>query len=49
MPHPRRFREIMQGMQIWKWPKLDKKQLQKLEEVLTVDVPEVMKSFDNPF
>ena len=39
----------MGRMQIWKWPKLDKKQLQKLEEVLTVDVPEVMKSFDNPF
>ena len=49
LPNPRRFREIVSGMQIWKFPKVDKKQLKALEEVLTVDLPAVMKQFDNPF
>ena len=49
MPNPRRFRDIMKGIQIWKLPKVDKKQMQMLEEVLTVDLPRVMREFDNPF
>ena len=49
LPNPRRFREIMEGMQLWKWTKVDKKQMKALEEVLTVDIPEVMRQFDNPF
>ena len=36
-------------MQLWKWTKVDKKQMKALEEVLTVDIPEVMRQFDNPF
>jgi EH domain-containing protein 1 len=49
MPNPRRFRDIMKGIQIWKLPKVDKKQMQTLEEVLTLDLPRVMREFDNPF
>jgi EH domain-containing protein 1 len=49
MPNPRRFKDIMKGIQIWKLPKVDKKQMQMLEEVLTVDLPRVMREFDNPF
>ena len=32
LPNPRRFREIMEGMQLWKWTKVDKKQMKALEE-----------------
>ena len=49
MPNPKRFREIMKGIQVWKLPKIDKKQMQALEEVLSVDLPRVMREFDNPF
>ena len=30
-------------------PKVDKKQMKALEEVLSVDIPEIMRRFDNPF
>jgi|UniRef100_A0A7S0X8V2 EH domain-containing protein 1 len=49
LPNPKRFREIVSGMQIWKFPKVDKKAMKVLEEVLTVDLPAVLKLFDNPF
>lgn len=49
LPNPRRFRDILSGMQIWKFPKVDKKAIKALEDVLTVDLPAVMKHFDNPF
>jgi len=49
MPNPKRFKEIMKGIQIWKLPKIDKKAMQALEEVLTTDLPRVMREFDNPF
>jgi EH domain-containing protein 1 len=39
----------MKGIQIWKLPKIDKKAMQALEEVLTTDLPRVMREFDNPF
>jgi EH domain-containing protein 1 len=49
LPNPKRFRDIMKDMEIWKFPKIDKKAMKALEEVLTVDIPAVMKKFDNPF
>jgi EH domain-containing protein 1 len=29
--------------------KVDKRQMKALEEVLSVDIPDVMRRFDNPF
>ena len=49
LPNERRFAEICKGMPIWKMPKVDKKQMKALEEVLSVDIPEIMRRFDNPF
>ena len=49
LPNERRFAEICKGIPIWKMQKVDKRQMQALEEVLSVDIPDVMRRFDNPF
>ena len=49
LPNERRFAEICKGIPIWKMQKVDKRQMKALEEVLSVDIPDVMRRFDNPF
>ena len=49
LPNERRFAEICKGIPIWKMQKVDKRQMKALEEVLSVDIPAVMRRFDNPF
>lgn len=49
LPKERRFAEICKGIPIWKMQKVDKRQMKALEEVLSVDIPDVMRRFDNPF
>ena len=49
MPNPDRFAEILEPMQIHKFPRVDKKALSSIEEILTNDIPSLMQRFGNPF
>ena len=49
MPNPDRFAAILEPMQIHKFPRVDKKALSSIEEVLTNDIPSLMQRFGNPF
>jgi EH domain-containing protein 1 len=42
-PNMRRFREQVEKFEIWKFNKLDKKQLAAMEEVLSRDIPALMR------
>jgi len=48
-PDVDRYREILGSFDLWKFPKYDRKQLRIFDQVLRVDVPNLMKEFDNPF
>ncbi|KAG2500095.1 hypothetical protein HYH03_001679 [Edaphochlamys debaryana] len=48
-PDPSRFRDILQGFDLLAFPKVTKSMIQGLENVLTVDIPNLVKQFDNPF
>ena len=48
-PDVNRYREILGSFDLWKFPKYDRKQLRIFDQVLSVDVPNLMKEFDNPF
>jgi len=48
-PNVHKFREIVRAYDMSKFPKLSKKHLAKFDEVLQVDIPNLLKQFDNPF
>eukprot|EP00873_Tetraselmis_striata_P019974 jgi/Tetstr1/440238/TSEL_028589.t1 len=48
-PDPERFRNILEGFDISSFPKLDKKMVKTIDEVLNVDIPALVKRFDNPY
>jgi len=49
LPNPERFAAILEPMQLHKFPRVDKKALASIEEVLTQDIPALMQRFGNPF
>jgi hypothetical protein len=49
LPNPERFAAILGPMQLHKFPRVDKKALSSIEEVLTQDIPSLMQRFGNPF
>ena len=49
LPNPQRFAAILEPMQLHKFPRVDKKALASIEEVLTQDIPALMQRFGNPF
>jgi hypothetical protein len=49
LPNPERFAAILEPMQLHKLPRVDKKALSSIEEVLTQDIPSLMQRFGNPF
>ena len=49
LPNPERFANILEAMQIHKFPKVDKRALQTIDEVLQQDIPSLMSRFGNPF
>lgn len=44
-----RFREILAGYDLALFPKLDKKHVKQIEDVLSIDIPNLVKAFDNPY
>ncbi|GMH45278.1 hypothetical protein BSKO_13235 [Bryopsis sp. KO-2023] len=48
-PDVSRFRQILQSFDLASFPKTDKKMLKTLEEVLSVDLPALVKQFHNPY
>ena len=49
LPNPERCAAILEPMQLHKFPRVDKKALSSIEEVLTQDIPSLMQRFGNPF
>ena len=48
-PDPGRYRQILQSFDLWKFPKYEPKQLKVLDTVLSTDIPNLLREFDNPF
>mmetsp|Transcript_11752 Transcript_11752/g.21123 ORF Transcript_11752/g.21123 Transcript_11752/m.21123 type:complete len:544 (-) Transcript_11752:1029-2660(-) len=48
-PDPTRFRDILQSFDLDNFPKLHKAQIQSIDDVLSKDIPALVKMFDNPF
>ncbi len=48
-PDVNRYREILSAFDISTFPKLDKRQTKIMEDVLTVDIPALVRQFDNPY
>ncbi|KAG2438490.1 hypothetical protein HXX76_005042 [Chlamydomonas incerta] len=48
-PDPFRFRDILGGFDLLNFPKVSKSMIKLLEDVLSVDIPNLVKQFDNPF
>ena len=49
LPNPQRFAVILETMPIQKFPKVDKKVLQSIQNILSNDIPLLMQRFGNPF
>lgn len=48
-PDVNRFREILSAYDFTTFPKLTKQMVQQIDNVLTIDVPNLVKQFDNPY
>jgi EH domain-containing protein 1 len=48
-PNVHKFRETLRAYDLSKFPKLEKKHLEKIKEVLNEDIPGLLRQFDNPF
>lgn len=48
-PDPSRFGEILAAFNLMEFPKLSKEMLKQIENVLNVDIPNLVKQFDNPY
>ncbi|PON39388.1 Dynamin superfamily [Parasponia andersonii] len=48
-PHVEHFREILRGYNIDKFEKLKPKMIQAVDDMLGYDIPELLKSFRNPY
>ena len=48
-PNPDKFKAILSGYDLSKFPKLDKKYISVLDSVLSQELPALLKLFENPF
>lgn len=48
-PDVNRFREILSAFDFMQFPKLTKTMVQTIDTVLSVDIPNLVKQFDNPY
>ena len=48
-PDVNRYREILEPFDISKFPKLDKIMLKQVDDALSVDIPQLVKSLENPW
>ena len=48
-PDVNRFREILQTFDLSSFPKLDKKMIKTVEDSLSIDIPDLIKMFHNPY
>ena len=49
LPKVERYRQILAGFDIKKFPTLDRKSIDILDTVLSQDLPAIMRQFENPF
>jgi len=48
-PDPARFAEILSAFDLSAFPKLTKEMLKQIDNVLSIDIPNLVKQFDNPY
>jgi EH domain-containing protein 1 len=48
-PDPGRFREILSAFDFSSFPKLHKADVARIDAVLSVDIPNLVRAFDNPY
>lgn len=48
-PDVNRYRDILSGYDIGAFPKLREKDVRSLEDALSIDIPTLVKQFDNPY
>lgn len=48
-PDVNRFREILSAFDFGSFPKLGKSMVKQVDDVLSVDVPNLVREFDNPY
>jgi EH domain-containing protein 1 len=44
-----RYREILSAFDLSKFPKLDKGMVKQIDDVLSVDIPQLVRQMDNPY
>ena len=48
-PDANRYREILSAFDISSFPKLDKSTVKTIDDVLSIDVPNLVRQFENPY
>lgn len=48
-PDLARFRDILSAFEFDKFPKLSKSMVRQIEDVMSVDIPNLVRAFDNPY
>lgn len=48
-PEPVRYAEILQSYDLTVFPRLDKSALAAIDGALSIDIPNLMATFDNPY
>jgi EH domain-containing protein 1 len=49
LPNVERYRQILAGFNLDNFPKLDRKNIDIMDTVLSQDLPAIMRQFENPF
>jgi EH domain-containing protein 1 len=49
LPNVERYRQILAGFSLDKFPKLERKNVDIMDTVLSQDLPAIMRQFENPF
>jgi EH domain-containing protein 1 len=48
-PDVNRFRDILSAFDFSTFPKLSKSMVKQIDDVLSVDIPNLVRAFDNPY
>jgi EH domain-containing protein 1 len=48
-PDVTRFREILSAFDFAAFPKMSKSMVKQIDDVLSIDVPNLVRAFDNPY
>ena len=48
-PDVNRFRDILSAFDMASFPKLSKSMVKQIDDVLSVDIPNLVRAFDNPY